>query len=347
MTSSPLRHRLLGLPLAILSIYSLWYFLLNPEIYVTCREVKGFYGVRLELRWGHFWYSSYSDAGEDEESSGSYTTQGNTITFNGKVTPGEGTWVMDRVNGVPVLWRHDGWEVWKKDSRIHPYGILIRARRVIPFVGPSRPSVYSLYTPDMFAREKKEYEERFNDQPPQVRSLMRLATTDMNIPWEEYKKSRDQYRSELREAQETITPTLVGPLIALLGNKDINVRLKAERILFEIYGIGYALKEVPSFVNSDAERARALAALVEALPFAKNKDALVTTVGIFLVTSGIRTIDLPISAAGVRIHLEGEPMGWRDKCDNLAIPPKTSKWEEEMPMIVSVCQKWMKAQFSK
>jgi hypothetical protein len=343
---TPLRKRLLlGTLLAIPSLYSLWYFLLSPEIYMTCREVRGFAGNRLALRWGRFWYSSYSDAGEDQEFSGTYATNGNAMTFTPELI--KGAWVMDRMNGVPVLWRYDGWELWKKDSRIHPYGVLIRAHGLIPFVDPPRPSIYSLYSPAMFVRERKEYEERFSEQPAQVRSLMRLATTKGTMPGAAELKNRDEYKVELLKARETISPDLIRPLIVLLGHEDTEVRFPAERILLEIYGLGRILKEEPPFMRSNAERDHALTLLVDALVLAKDRNTLIHTLGIFLRASGVGTMDVPIPEVGVRIRIEIGSSGWQDRSSNLersAVQPEHWKWEKEMTMIVAACQKWMMEQ---
>src|SRR5262245_19528277 len=101
-----------------------------PEgVYVMCKEVSGYSGETIELKDGRFRYWFYSDVVSGREPkyplNGTYRVSGNTLILeNDKISAPKRTIAV--VNGVDVLWRKDGLELWEKDKRVHPYAVLIR-----------------------------------------------------------------------------------------------------------------------------------------------------------------------------------------------------------------------------
>ena len=143
---SLLRRRVLPFGGVLLLGWLIWFLSPGTEVYRTCREVAPYFGEDLELSRGSFSYWSYSDAGGDSDPgpiSGSYVVEGNRLVLSHpSFIEGSQVRFQDRLGGVPVLWRKDGWELWQEKGQIHPYGVLIRADRpLLPFLRPHRPSL--------------------------------------------------------------------------------------------------------------------------------------------------------------------------------------------------------------
>lgn len=129
--------------------WAVWYMWPGREVYMTCREVAAYFGEKLELNHGQFRYWVYSDVSLSGQSpveyplKGTYTMEGNHLVLNQASLRSEGrVRIMDRVNGVTVAWRDDGWALWNQKKEIHPYGVMIRTRKpLLPFLEPSQPSL--------------------------------------------------------------------------------------------------------------------------------------------------------------------------------------------------------------
>jgi hypothetical protein len=124
-----------------------WYVFYDAEVYMSCKEVEGYATEKLELRHGKFTYWSISDAQSIRTPiqyplTGTYSIEGSIITLHNENLGKNSVRFIDRINGVPILWRKVGLELWQEDGRIHPYSVLIRANRgLIPYALCSRPSI--------------------------------------------------------------------------------------------------------------------------------------------------------------------------------------------------------------
>jgi hypothetical protein len=118
-------------------------------VYCTSHEIGGFSGTILELKDGKFRYWFYSDVGGLDEPqyplTGKYMQKDQVLTLDHpKVNQRE--WIPGMVNGVPVLWRDDALQHWRKDRKVYDYGVLIKTEGAISADGEiPRPSVKELY----------------------------------------------------------------------------------------------------------------------------------------------------------------------------------------------------------
>lgn len=297
--------------------------------YTMCSDVAGYSGETLKLQNGRFQYWFYSDVvGGDEPQyplSGTYRVKRDQLILDlPKIHRPVRT--IDRVNGVPVLWREDGLKLWKAEGRIHPYAVLIRVHR--EWDNDYRPRLEALYTAEMRAREEREYEERYRDQPLPVRGLLR-ASTLRNDP------DLAEYLAEIRSARTRLTPELVGGLVRLMGHES-RENVQAQTILERLYLKTWPIEEEPPFAKSDAERKKALSVLIDAFAAAPERSALESVVMIFLRASGTPSIDLAVPDAGVRVRLEPLPNGGGQYASEGPDPA----WKSVLTKVVAACQAW-------
>jgi hypothetical protein len=314
-----------------------------PEgVYSLCEEVAGYSGEVLELRDGKFRYWFYSDVGTDKEPtyplSGTYAVSGTTLTLDNKeIYKRERTIAV--VNGVNVLWRSDGLKLWTDDKRIHPYSVLIHmpGKRDGSAV-ETRPSIKRLYTKEMLDREKKEYEERYQDRPEEVRVLLRARTKEGD-------PNMDTYKKEILRARAPLDPKLLAQLVGLLRH-DCSDSIEAGSILKDLFQEGWLIKDPPPFMADAASKKKAFESLIEALSAAPDRWALEHTTILFLRITGVGKIDLPIPETGHRIRLECLPNdGGRYDCQGTTTDD--IYWVKSISKIVPVCQKWMREQLAK
>jgi hypothetical protein len=318
-----------------------------PEgVYTMCRDVAGFSGETIELKGGKFRYWFYSDVQTGAEPayplSGSYRISGNALTLDHhQIHDPVRTFAV--VNGIQVLWRKDGLEGWEKDQRIHPYAVLIRVEGTSGDPSPDqRPALSTIKSANLQERDKKEYEERYKDQPPEVRPLLRARSQrpDPNL---------DGYKAELRKAQDFLSPSLIRQLVALIGWHSREL-IPAKSILADLYGGGFLLKKDASFLNDPEKRRRALECLIEGIDAARDRYGVEEPLLVFLQATGTPGIKLTIPEAGVHIRLTVHPSGYSSDCgaiDVHASKPKTVQWTDEIPIIIPVVQKWMREQLAK
>ena len=308
---------------------------LTEGVYSMCEELAGYSGEVVELKDGKFRYWFYSDVSTGREPKypliGEYRVSGDALTLaheeiHSKVR------TIAVVNGVDVLWRDDGLKLWKKDQRIHPYAILIRMPGLTDGSKvDARPSLDLLYTKEMKDREKKEYEERFNDQPAEVRALLRADTLRSD-------PDRSAYQAALAKARETLDVKLVSQLIARMG-RDTAAHVQASSILRDLYAM------------DEADRAKALPLLVDGLAAARDRYGVEDPLLLFLRITGVGEIDLTVPKAGVRIRLKAGPNdGYTSASESLDFRsnlPKTPSWTDELKEIVPAVQKWMRDRLGK
>jgi len=125
-------------------------------VYCTCSEIGGFSGTVLELRDGKFRYWFYSDVmGLDEPRypiTGDYLVRGNRLVLGDKRIY-EQNWFSDTVNGIRVLWRDDGRQVWREQHKIYDYAVLIKTNSRLADNGAvGGASIRSLYDAGMRKR---------------------------------------------------------------------------------------------------------------------------------------------------------------------------------------------------
>ena len=243
---------------------------LKEGVYVLCEEVSGYSGETLEVRDGRFRYWFYSDVVTGDEPSyplsGKYKVTGNTIVLDHKLIPSS-IRTIATLNGVKVLWRADGLGVWEKDKRIHPYAVLVWTGDAVGDDGRhERPSIHSLYTEEMLKRESREYDNRFKEQPPEIRPILRAYTL-------KGEPDMASYTAEVLKAREELNSKLIGQLVALTG-KEKPHNVEAGRILSRIFLGDFIFDEAPPFANNAAKRTNALRVLASALSQAGDRTAL-------------------------------------------------------------------------
>lgn len=315
-----------------------------PEgVYTMCRDVSGFSGETIELMDGKFRYWFYSDVATEDEPSypltGTYGISENTLTLDHpKISNPVRRFAV--VNGVHVLWRKDGLEGWEKDERIHPYAVLIRVQGASGDQDRDhRPLLATIKSAKLLDRDRKEYEERYHDQPPEVRALLRARSVrpDPNMAI---------YKAEIGKARADPDPKLVAQLVSLL-HRGSRHSIPAMMILQDLYDVTFLVQSPPPFLQDADRRKVALSVLIDALSHARDRNALETTIMTFLRASGIGTINLPVPETGLRIILESSSgnMGGRLASEGTTVDDVN--WLKSMSKLIPACQKWMREQIGK
>jgi len=312
---------------------------LREGTYQLCNEVSGYSRERLELKDGRFkyWFESDSKSGKEPTYplSGTYTIDGNKLNLkHAKIHYCDR--MIDKVNGIDVLWRDDGLALWKKDKRIHPYAVLIYSTD-----SNKRPSIKLLKSKEMKDREQREYEERHAEKPSEIRALLRAYTSNQDPDLASYKK-------ELAKARKDLNPKVPAQLVALLGYDGASA-IEANSILTEFYQGSFLGDEGSPFRKGSAEHARAAQNLIDAFASAKDRNALEDALLLFLRMASLKKIDLTILEGGVRIRLEVIEDGYIYDSETLKVPngPKSWRWDDRMTRIIPACQKWAREQMKK
>jgi len=310
-------------------------------IYMLCREVEGYSGETLELKDGKFRYWFYSDVVTDKEPKypleGTYTVKGDSITLTHPdlYSP---TRTLAVVNGVSVVWRDDGLKLYKEKQRLHPYAVLLKVEHPVhkdPHEG--RPSISRLETEEMRKRDKKEYEERHNEKPEEIRVLLRARSLEGD-------RHMDVYKKEIASARAQPDPKLLAQIAALLGQGS-KERIPAGMILEDLFAKTYLVPEPPPFLQDPAEKKKALESLVGALSAAKDRSAVEELVMVFLRVSGAGKIDLDLPGAGVRLKLEARADGAKVYDSNASVGD--IYWVKVIAKVIPACQQWMREQLAK
>jgi hypothetical protein len=314
----------------------------HDGVYTMARDVEGYSGETLELRNGRFRYWFYSDVVSGDEPgyplTGRYTVTDNILKLDHpKIHAPDRT--FDVILGTPVLWRKDGLDLWEREGRIHPYAVLLRidAAGTDPPKAP-RPSLGTIKPAQLQEREAKEYEERFNDQPSEVRVLLRARSLkgDSNL---------DAYREEIGKARVQPDPRLLSQLVTLMGG-DSSVSIPAGNILEDLFEETWLIPQPPPFMARAQTRKKPLEDLIAALSSARNRKALEHSLIQFLRASGAGRIDLAVEGTGLRIVLEALPSGGARYASE-GTPTEDVDWLQRMPKLIPACQKWMRAQLEK
>lgn len=310
-------------------------------VYQMPREVQGFSGETLELKDGKFRYWFYSDVEGGKEPKypleGTYTVQGDTITFEHPdfYSPKR---TLAIVNGVAVVWREDGLKLYKEEQRLHPYAVLMKvAHAITKDPHESRPSIRALETEEMRKRDQKEYDERHNDKPEEVRVLLRARSLKGDRHMEVYKK-------EITRARAQPDPKLLSQLAALLG-QDSSEMIQAAMILDDLFVKTFLCSEPPPFLQDPVEKKKALESLIASLGASKDRSAVETLMMTFLSASGAGKADFNIPEASVHIKLEAMANG--TKSYDCSASGDDIYWVKVMPKVIPACQKWMTEQLAK
>jgi hypothetical protein len=246
--------------------------------------------------------------------------------------------VFSELNGHPVLWRDDGLKRWQQEKRIHPYTILIRVSgRRVDKPWADRPSVKLLYDQEMILKEEEAYQKRYETEDEPVRSLLR-SKTQRDDP------GLKNYISEIRKARASLNDRILRQLVGRMGYGNMVESIRAESILSELYESGWLIPEDPPFIASEKAFHESLSLLVEAMSEAKDRNALTSTLIIFLRVSKVGKMDLSIPDAGIRIQLEASRGGGYSedvsRIEGSENQPKDYKWEDEIDVISKACRKW-------
>jgi hypothetical protein len=194
---------------------------------------------------------------------------------------------------------------------------------------------------EMKVREKKEYDERHNDRPLEIRPLLRAHSSSEE-------PDMDSYKKELEKARKDLDPKVPAQLIALMGSIDrCPSTTEAELILNDLYE-GSPILEDQGFKKGSAAHARAMEHLIDAFAAAKDQMALSDALLVFLRTASLKKIDLTIPEGGVRIRLEAFENGSKQGNETLESPnaPQSWRWDDRMPQIIPACQKWAREQMA-
>ena len=309
-----------------------------PEgVYTMCREVAGFSGETIELKGGKFRYWFYSDAGGGPSSrSGAYSISGNQVKFDDASLAKEPR-TFAIVNGVAVLWRDDGLKLWESEQRIHPYAVLIRLEGTsAPPARGQLPSIELLKTSEVKEREKTHHEERFNDLPQELRSLMRAKTDRAN---------RQPYKEEMARARAKPDPKLVSQLVSAMG-RDSRISVEAAMTLEAVYAETYGYQGQPGWTQEAGSRKKALDALIDGIAAAPDRNALEGAVMVFLQSSGAGALRLGIPETPLQVRLEYRKDGTK-VYGSEGTPVDDIEWHKFMPKVIPACQNWMREQLPK
>lgn len=307
--------------------------------YTLCQEVLEHSGETLELKGGRFRYWFYSDVATTNAASypltGSYTLTGDVLTFDHSRVDSR---TIELVNGVPVLWRKDGLDHWKKNGRIRPYDVLIRVEGVSGDPDfEHRPAIDRIKSAEVRERDLKAREERWAGMGPGCRALTEARTFDGD-------PNGDGYRQALFRARENMSPNFLGDLIGKM-HADSPVSLECKRTLQDLFGAGpLRLPSDPPPLKG-AQLKKALEGLTEALSMAKDRSALEDTLILFLRVSAVWKIDLAVPETGHRIWLVASSNGFES--DSKTPADDDYKWTRSMPKLIPACQKWMREQLAK
>lgn len=302
-------------------------------VYMMPNEVAGYSGEVVELQDGRFRYWFYSDVGTDPEIkyplAGAYEVRGDKVKLlHESVYSPERT--LATVQDQTVLWRDDGLRYWQSERRIAPFAVLVRTSDP-PLGDPwrDRPSIKLLYDDQMVAREKREYEERFADQPEPVRTLLRDYTTrgDPNM---------EAYRRAVLSARRDPDPALIEQLVELLGGPR---KIEASIILREIYWLGHVPDEDPALLESPAARRKAIDVLIDALDKARDPGIVDDCLILFLAAAQVPKIVLTVPETRERIWIEGCAIRWQSSPED-QLPRKTYSPEESTRFKIAACQRW-------
>lgn len=304
--------------------------------YTMCREVRGYSGETVVLKKdGRFRYWFYSDVRRDNEPGypleGRFRLEGATVHLDHPQIHSPSR-TLDIINGVPVLWRADGLELWSKERRLHPYAVLLRVE-----AGPAdgdgapRSSLDLLKSPGQEQIERNRYERRYADRPPEIRALLRALTAKGD-------PNREAYRVEVVRARAQLDRRLLDQLVAGLGDRKIS--FEALGILSNLFERGAVVKEPPPFRSDPEAQKKALEALIEATGGAPDMQAIDELVLLFMRIKEIRKIDLPVPEVGVRLVLELDPAGASRSRTEI-----TGGFEDRVrvPRLAKAVQDWMRA----
>lgn len=188
----------------------------------------------------------------------------------------------------------------------------------------------------MKKRDRKEYEGRYNDQPEEIRILLRARSLqgDSNM---------EVYRREIAQARTQPDPKLLAQIAALLG-RESKKRIPAMMLLEDLFTKTFMLPE-PPFLKDPPEKKKALESLISSLSAAKDRWAVETLVLTFLKASGVGKIDLDVAHGQVRLRLEARADGAK-VCASSG-PADDVDWLKVLPTVVPACRKWMAEQLPK
>lgn len=320
----------------------------DNRIYQTSSEYLAYGMERIELAAGHFRYWSASHIHKSIEGvdlSPKYPMLGDYRQTSDRVellAPPFTVYFRASINGIDVLLTEQSLSAWQKDISLIDPGVLI-------YIGtasvsgrfPEPASRRSLQSKEALAAQEKAYEDRFNNQPPCVRDLLRSAT-DKKDP------EKLVFRREIVQARDKLTPELVNTLVALIGSEDEVTSCEAGGVLDSIYLRSEWIDVVPKFATDLAAFAKVGNMLVSALPAARNKFALEWTLWTFARLLRLEKIDLILKDCGVQILIENHADGlphWNSRAlpDNPIGTPSPA-WEKEIDRIALGCKAWCQEQ---
>jgi hypothetical protein len=312
-------------------------FALQAEgTYTMCREVEGYSGETIELKDGRFRYWFYSDVETGDEPAypltGAYTIQGDQLILDhAKVYRPRRT--IAKMRGVDVLLRDDAAELLKKENRLHPYGILLKGDP------KNRPSIASITSPEMKARDQKEFEDRFADVPKEARELLR-AYTARGDPM------MDAYKAAIAKARGALDVRLPGQLIGQMG-KNAPASIEAFMVLQDLYEKTDQIPDAPAFMEKKESKTAALNALIDGLSSSRDRYALQSPLMLFLRISGARKISLEVPGTGLHVILEAKADGSESYASQGVPADGDTAWKSVMPKLIPACQTWMRERLAR
>ncbi len=315
--------------------------------YLTPIEVVEFHDERLRLGDGTFRYWFRSDAvvegGPTDPLEGRYSVAGDVVTLHHpEIHQGGRTFML--VNGVPVLWRQDGLRVWREHRRIHPYGVMIRVEGDDPMRARPR-SVEVLEDDELRAALEKEYQERHNDAPEPIRTLLR-ARSERDDP------NLDKLRAALDKARRDLDPRLFAELVYLLDQRESHFHVEGRMLLEGLIARPF-WQETDPFGGDDAWRQRALERLADAIAGARTPLGLESCVEAFLRAVGGGAAEIEIPGGRSKLHVSWKRTENGETSSSTAgtwlsgEPESDASAKETMKRAISAVQAWCRAELDR
>lgn len=193
---------------------------------------------------------------------------------------------------------------------------------------------------EMLYDGRMDYETRYNDLPSPVRDVLRVHTARGD-------PQMDAYIQALHEIRSNPSQDLINQLVQLMS-RDTPYNITTSSILEAIYTRS-AFFDVPRFRESVEEYRGALDVLINALGQARDRNALMDALLVFLRASAVNRMILDLPEQNVRIDLQIRLNGYTDgsgPIEPLQNTPSRPDWREEISYIAPPCQEWCRRALS-
>ncbi len=273
----------------------------------------------LELNDGKFRYWHFSDSVSPDVKfpvQGDFSMEDGALVLEHEKLLPSNRYVPATIKGISGLWTAKSLRVWKTEKQVVSHEILVRVANAplnrdqlehlakndystIP-KGFSFPSIKPLYDAEsikrFWAKEKQNYELRYSDLPEPLRTLLRKKTRKDDGSLVHYKKA-------IERLQKKMDRVLIEQLVGVMGKGRHQVM--APLVLNDIFVKSSLIPEQPIFTKSMKQRQRALTVLVDAIPLAKDGEALAEILLVFLEASGVHQMNIDAGDTKIKLSRNG------------------------------------------